>query len=205
MAKLTLLFKGKILKVYLATVGDEVVVGRDPDCTIAIDSLAVSPRHLTIQVTDQGDTLRDEDSEAGVFVNGNKVTSHTLQDGDQIQVGKHTLSYSAEVISPESIQLTEMPESGPQDGANQIGWLQVLNGSSLGRTLALKQAITRIGKSGAQSASIARRQQGYFLSTLEGEPPCVGGQSIGEHPRLLADGDIIRIGKSELQFYMAAE
>ena len=205
MAKLTLSFKGKILKAYLASPGDEVVVGRDPDSTIFIDSLAVSPRHCTIQVGDGHSRLRDNDSEQGVYVNGEKVSEHTLEDGDHIQVGKHTLTYSNEVVSPDALMVTELPESEHQPEPRLIGWIQVLNGHSLGRTLALKQAITRIGKSGRQSAAIARRQQGYFLSSLEGEPPLVSGQPIGNQPRQLTDGDIIRIGDTEIQFYMAEE
>lgn len=205
MAKLTLSFKGKILKAYLASPGDEVVVGRDPDSTIFIDSLAVSPRHCTILIGDEHSRVRDDDSEQGIFVNGEKVSEQEIEDGDQIQVGKHTLTYSNEVISPDALMVTELPESERQPEPRLIGWIQVLNGNSLGRTLALKQAITRIGKAGAQSAAIARRQQGYFLSSLEGEPPLVSGQAIGDHPRQLQDGDIIRIGGTEIQFYLAEE
>ena len=47
MAKLTLSFKDKKLKIFPIT-GQDLVVGRDPACTVHIDSLAVQPRHARI-------------------------------------------------------------------------------------------------------------------------------------------------------------
>ena len=48
MAKLTLSFKDRKLKVFALAPG-ECVIGRDPGCTIAIDSLAVASRHARIR------------------------------------------------------------------------------------------------------------------------------------------------------------
>jgi hypothetical protein len=77
-----------------------------------------------------------------------------------------------------------------------------MSGSHIGRTIRLDRAMTRLGKNGQASAMIARREDGYYISHLEGDtPPEVNDRSIADTSHSLRDGDRVRIGRLELHFY----
>ena len=86
---------------------------------------------------------------------------------------------------------------------NKQGWLQILNGQNLGKTLSLNRSMTNLGKPGVATAVITRRHDGYFIAHLEGKKtPKVGENAIGEHSVKLEDGDTITIGNIKMQFYL---
>jgi pSer/pThr/pTyr-binding forkhead associated (FHA) protein len=209
-SKLTLSFKGQNLKLFSIRRGS-LFIGSDPSCEIHIDSLAVNPKHARVDTEDQVSILHDlstGDAE-GLSVNNEKIQQHTLKDGDVIQIGKHTLTYQYEPIQDDDIEIPEMPEmpEEPQNNSSQEmvrpGWLQIMTGQNLGKTLSLNRSMTNLGKPGVATALITRRNDGYFISHLEGKhPPLVDNQPIGEKNHKLNDGDTIQIGNVKMQFYL---
>jgi pSer/pThr/pTyr-binding forkhead associated (FHA) protein len=196
MAKLTLSFKDKKLKIYPLG-GDEAVIGRSPECAIHIDSLAVEPEHARIQKQGNHYQLTALGDQHAISVNGVSAAAHQLNDGDVIQVGKHTLSFSLEAggtFVGQAEHVLRQPA---------IGWLQILNGSHLGRTIRLDKAMTRVGKSHVAVAVVVRRDSGYYLSHLEGDhPPAINDQPLGDETLPLHNGDLVRIGTLQLQFFV---
>ena len=78
-----------------------LVIGRDPDCDIVLDSREVSRRHATIVPALLGYTLRDE-STNGVFVNGERAERvHLLGQGDIVRVGDSIFRFAADSASYE--------------------------------------------------------------------------------------------------------
>lgn len=219
MSKLTLSFKGRVLRVFPLQQG-ATYIGSDPACSIHIDSLAVEAKHARIEVHGQDAILFDMNSQEGTFVGQEKITEHKLKDNDLIRVGKHTLLYSYEEVSqldanesstsidihPVMDKLAEQhaePVSSHDESNNKQGWLQILNGQNLGKTLNLNRSMTNLGKPGVATAVITRRHDGYFISHLEGKKtPLVGDKAIGEHSVKLEDGDTITIGNIKMQFYL---
>lgn len=68
----------------------KTVVGRAVDATLRFDpdlDLQVSARHAVIDVDAEGWHLRDEGSRNGTFVNGQRVSSARLNDGDHVTFG----------------------------------------------------------------------------------------------------------------------
>lgn len=196
MAKLILSFRNKTLKIFPIT-EDEMVIGREPACSIHIDSLAAQPMHACIRR--EGETyrliaLQDEDLPR---IADKAVEDHILSDGDHFQIGKHTLTFTAEapaMVAERVVHRAGQPASG---------WLQIMNGSHIGRTIHLERAMTRLGKTGKRSAMISRRKDGYHISHLEGSsPPEVNNVSIGTQSHLLRHGDRVQIGKLQLQFFV---
>jgi len=217
-SKLTLSFKGRVLRVFPLPQG-ATVIGSDPACPVHIDSLAVEPKHARIEVHGQDALLFDIETTDGTFVNNEKITEHKLKDNDIIRVGKHTIQYTYEEVSqldanesstsidihPVMEQLAEQHAEAvsPQITNNKQGWLQILNGQNLGKTLSLNRSMTNLGKPGVATAVITRRHDGYFIAHLEGKKtPLVGDNPIGEHSVKLEDGDTITIGNIKMQFYM---
>ena len=197
MAKLTLSFKGNTIKVHRCDRGI-VTVGRDPDNTIRIDSLAVAPKHIIIDLDqpDGPELVRESDDRFPVRVNGKPADRHQLTDGDIIGLGKHTLTFSTETSPGTSETDMETPEKEP------TAVLQFLNGKNIGRVIPLKQAMVRLGHTGDGAAAvIARRRNGYFLSSLEGGRDIkVNGDPLGDRTVALNHGDQIEIDRSRLLF-----
>lgn len=194
MAKLMLSFKDRRLKVFGLPAGD-CLIGRDSDCNVHIDSLAVEPRHARVRQVGESFVVEALDSNALILVNGKVLTGlHELNEGDQFQIGKHTLSFSAEgegtSLSP---NVTHLPGNA---------WLQIHSGSHLGRAMRLDKAFTRIGKPDGNLAVIAHRGDGYYLSHLQGDTgPQVNDRDIGEKVTLLKDNDIVSVGDLTVQFF----
>jgi phosphoserine phosphatase RsbU/P len=63
------------------------VIGRSPECDLALSQSYVSRNHATITCDDVHFILQDTNSRHGTFVNGEQVTSRTLQPGDSLQFG----------------------------------------------------------------------------------------------------------------------
>jgi predicted component of type VI protein secretion system len=76
--------------------GSVVTIGRLPDNTIVVDSPAVSGHHACATLVDGRFILEDLDSTNGTLVNDRRITRHALQNGDVVQIGKHTLAFDAE-------------------------------------------------------------------------------------------------------------
>ena len=110
MAKLIISFKGAPVAEHELHQG-EMVIGRKADCDIQIDSLAVSGRHAKVVTDGQASILEDLNSTNGTFVNNQKITKHTLKNGDVAQIGKHTVTYSAGLVSAEQEEEDEMEKT----------------------------------------------------------------------------------------------
>lgn len=67
------------------------IIGRQQDCQVILSDAAVSRRHAQVANDNGVLTLTDLGSTNGTLVNGAKVTSVVLSDGDRITIGATTL------------------------------------------------------------------------------------------------------------------
>jgi hypothetical protein len=65
-------------------------IGRLDINDISVHNGAVSRYHAKIALTEDGFKIYDLDSENGVFVNGERITEHLMNDGDRIELGPGT-------------------------------------------------------------------------------------------------------------------
>ncbi len=77
-------------------VGTSIVVGRGGNCDLVIRDLAASRRHLEIRHGNGADSCRDLDSSNGTLVNGEKITTVELANGDEIRIGTTSLFFVLE-------------------------------------------------------------------------------------------------------------
>lgn len=79
--------------------GSLTTLGRDESADIVIDDPGVSRRHSEIRVTTDGPhlvtSIRDLNSTNGTFVNGERISSQRLQDGDRLTIGRTTATFRA--------------------------------------------------------------------------------------------------------------
>lgn len=69
------------------------VIGRSPECDIFLDDVTVSRRHAELSRDADTITIRDLGSLNGTFVNRRRIESATLQDDDEVQIGKYRLTF----------------------------------------------------------------------------------------------------------------
>lgn len=92
MAKLLLGFNDEILQEFELD-GETTTIGRHADNDVHIDNLAVSGHHAKILTILNYSVLQDLNSTNGTFINGEKIRTHALNNGEVIVIGKHTLTY----------------------------------------------------------------------------------------------------------------
>lgn len=74
---------------------ERLSIGRSRESDIFLEDLAVSRLHASIYRDDQGSyILRDENSANGTSVNGQRVNEHRLNEGDEVQVGQTTMTFT---------------------------------------------------------------------------------------------------------------
>ena len=72
---------------------EETVIGRAKDAQIVLSSKRASREHAFLRIKGTDCVLFDNDSHNGVFLNGAKIHSAVLRDGDIIQVADSLFVY----------------------------------------------------------------------------------------------------------------
>ena len=73
--------------------GERTQIGRSPDAEVFLDDVTVSRNHALLVRRRDGLYVDDLGSLNGTYVNRERIESHQLDDGDEIQIGKYKLSY----------------------------------------------------------------------------------------------------------------
>jgi uncharacterized RDD family membrane protein YckC len=71
----------------------EVAIGRELDNTLRLSDPSISRHHAVIRQMEAGYEIQDLESSNGVLLNGTKVPSARLQDGDRITLGQMQLTF----------------------------------------------------------------------------------------------------------------
>jgi hypothetical protein len=214
MPKLTLFFKGLLIDSF--PLKDTLVIGRNPNCQIHIDSLSIAPKHAEIVLIGRNWIIRSTSKSESTLINHSPLQEQQrLVHGDHLQIGKYTLSFSEDAVEPDYLPTNNdhkyiLPlDHNPKldrltDSINQLpeGCIQVLNGQHVGKIIPLQKSLTRLGLTGNQCAIVAHRSDGYYIAHLEGDtPPKVNHTSIENNSIQLKDGQIIELGKTRMRFY----
>ncbi len=93
-------------------IGTELTMGRHPRMHVHLDDPQVSRWHASIERKGDSWVLRDVVSSNGVFVNGERVAHHVLNQDDEVQLGSTRFRFS--VGAPASLQnyLSEAQQRG---------------------------------------------------------------------------------------------
>ena len=73
---------------------DVTTIGRHPDSNVFLDDVTVSRRHAEVRVDGSRYVVSDVGSLNGTYLNGDRVDTHDLVEGDQLQVGKYRLVFA---------------------------------------------------------------------------------------------------------------
>jgi len=90
------------------------VIGRASECDLVIDNLGISRQHAEIVLEAGVPVLKDMKSNNGTYVNGKRITRYNLNDGDEISIGKFSITFHQE--APE-----EPEDNGEEPAAEEAG------------------------------------------------------------------------------------
>jgi pSer/pThr/pTyr-binding forkhead associated (FHA) protein len=93
MASVRVRFEQNPITEYEILRGGTLTIGRAKSNDVVIENLGVSNHHAKIDSVDERFLLSDLKSKNGTFVNEELITSHWLNQGDVIVIGKHTLFF----------------------------------------------------------------------------------------------------------------
>lgn len=73
--------------------GEQTTIGRSPECEIFLDDVTVSRQHAVLRQRDEAFVIEDLGSLNGTFLNRRRIESATVEDGDEVQIGKYRLTF----------------------------------------------------------------------------------------------------------------
>jgi ABC transport system ATP-binding/permease protein len=76
-----------------------IVIGRSDQSDIIVDNPTVSRSHALIQCDEQGCRITDLNSFNGTYVNGQRIQTQSLTDGDQIVIGSSLIYFDRSALS----------------------------------------------------------------------------------------------------------
>lgn len=98
-------------KIYSLKQGDKYLIGRSDEMNIVINtSASVSRKHAAIRIDEKGKAFVDDVSgKTGIYVNGKKITSSELKNGDHLFVmGVGMIYFNSYIVIPYNIKVNGM-------------------------------------------------------------------------------------------------
>lgn len=143
-----------------------VKIGRATDNDIVIPDVLASRHHATLVPTSAGTQILDNNSINGTFVNGSRVDSALLKDGDTVTIGNVDLVFSGGTLARRT-ETEAATRTGGLD-VNSVTWTiegnkTLLDNISLAARPGTLTAV--IGPSGAGKSTFARLVAGYTHPT----------------------------------------
>ena len=97
--------------------GTSALLGRDPGCDLVLNDVKCSRRHAIIEAGPEGMLIRDNGSANGIYVNGKKVDSTPLAEGDQIRLGQILVTVLEEdvpaTVAMDATEFADIEETEP--------------------------------------------------------------------------------------------
>jgi pSer/pThr/pTyr-binding forkhead associated (FHA) protein len=75
--------------------GPRTRIGRSPDCEIFLDDVTVSRNHAVLIEENGKYVVEDQNSLNGTFVNRRRIERASLEEGDELQIGKYRMTFIA--------------------------------------------------------------------------------------------------------------
>ncbi len=144
-----------------------IKIGRANDNDIVIPEVLASRHHATLIATPGGTEIQDNRSINGTFVNGQRVDSALLKDGDVVTIGNIDLVFAGGALARRDADTAAQTRLGGLD-VRGVTWTiennkTLLDDISLGASPGTLTAV--IGPSGAGKSTFARLVAGYTHPT----------------------------------------
>ena len=195
---------------------DRTTLGRKPHNDIVFDNMVVSGEHCVFELEGLAKVyIQDLASTNGTYINNRMIKSRQLlADGDIITIGNFRVQFLAASehehpgARPAAAETTVMPLEAMGlfgSGGALRASLKVTAGASAGQEIKVVKAVTTFGEPGVALVSVSHRRDGYYVARMEGAvAPTLNGSPIGLRAVALAHGDVLKLGKVEMEFLLKA-
>jgi FHA domain len=217
MARFSVYFKDKWLSSFIYDTGI-MHIGRDESNDLIVDSLAIAPAHAVVAARDNLLVIRPLDDRFPLLVNSLPTKEHVLNDNDVIDLGKHYIVFNtmeALLTPPETaprslfdrkrrldLDVQSLSKRLEASVKMPVAQLQIMAGMHIGRVLPIKKAVTRLGQEGGSIAVLTHRNEGFYISALQGaEKILVNRQPLTDQSQLLNTNDVISVDNIPMQFF----
>jgi len=142
----------------------QITIGREGS-DIVLENPQVSRNHATIERADGKHVLRDAGSTNGTFVNGQRVSQHTLVPGDVIQIGAFKLVYDGDSLDQYDqrgalrIDARNLTREVRRGGKTRL----ILKDVSL--SIAPREFVALVGGSGTGKSTLMNALSGYVQAS----------------------------------------
>ena len=188
MAKIIITRAGTLVQEVALAEGRQTI-GRHPQSDVVIAHRAVSAQHAAITTMPGNAFIEDLNSTNGTWVGGQRIARRPLEHGDRITVAKFEIEFLTTAAAPSEPPL--------------VGGIEVSNGPNAGKRLLLTKAVSTLGRPGVQVVAITRQGNGYYLQQTGGDSaPLINGAALGKAPVRLAEGDVIDVAGTAMQFFL---
>ncbi len=142
----------------------QITIGRDGS-DITLDNPQVSRQHAVIERAGGQHILRDVGSANGTFVNGQRITQHTLVRGDVIQIGAFKLVYDGDSLDQYDqrgalrIDARNLARAVTRNGKTRL----ILEDVSL--SIAPREFVALVGGSGTGKSTLLNALSGYVQAS----------------------------------------
>jgi hypothetical protein len=198
--------------------GDRARIGRHADNEVQIDNRGVSRFHTQLlRDPSSGNwTIEDQGSHNGTFVNGARIKTKSLRDGDVVGVGQFSVSVSADGAPPpaaaeEVPAISVRPAPSPnlsEQLAPLKGYLEFLDRSG---HIMINRDVTQIGSApgldihidGASKSVLIVRGYGGFqiVNCRPGDVEVLLNGALLDDRAWLESGARVQLGADEFTFY----
>jgi pSer/pThr/pTyr-binding forkhead associated (FHA) protein len=195
---------GKPDRVVRLTEGTSTI-GRAEDNDVVLSDVGVSRRHSQIRLTQTDVEVEDLGSGNGTYYHGYRVKLQVLQDGDEVVIDPFVLQFR--------IHGDVLPASGQPGGQSATpARLEVVTGHGMaGSSYPITSAGLTIGRSEDRDVVLpdpaaSRHHVSIYVDNTQYSMKDMGSangvfvNAVRVRECLLADGDMIRIGNTELRF-----
>jgi len=126
--------------------GDQVHIGRSPECDIRLDHDLVSWEHAILTFSNKQYMLYDQESTNGTWVNGQRIAQYAIRPGvDQIQIGPSIFVLKAAgqpATTPSPLPMTTPPKA-PVEQVHAFGDYERIATLGTGGAATVYKAISR--------------------------------------------------------------
>lgn len=203
----------KLVDGSLLSLADLVTIGRRPGNTLVLEDPAVDDVHAEIRREGTSFVVADMKSVGETFVNEEPVTEpRVLRHGDTIRIAGHNFTFVQQVMAPRAetgpAGLPDEPLGPTKDASDRVlGTVEMP-----GKSFPVKIQETDIGQDPRSEifvndpsvsylhAQISRQGDALYLRDLGSRNGTYVNGKLSTIPHLLQDGDVIRVGSTEMTF-----
>jgi pSer/pThr/pTyr-binding forkhead associated (FHA) protein len=211
--------KGSLIGKRLELWKDCTTIGRSRDSDIFLEDVTVHRKQASIVHTAAGYTLRDDHGNGDCFVNGQAITQHNLQSGDEVSFGQTKMIFYANEgtrpfqlpssrgkelylgkdIDPQSTAIARLHISTTQ---NTMQSIELEPGMTIGRSRECDIFLEDLTVS-RHHATIQESVPGMYevIDNKSATGTFVNGRPVTRHK--LQEGDVIQVGNTRFTFTIA--